>query len=257
LWLRCHNGSAATLCNIYHCKIFPSPPVEVLQSHGFIKKLQNHEKVSSTPSVEKQSRNNRPPLLMSHLRTKRRPIRSRTNNFHFNFKSPIHNSSPLLKGDRTSTNHRTSNLFKSNNAGGSYDLIGIEFINKGASTNPLIYHTTYATYRYRDLLGLSMQSSNCLLNCTDGKVSNIILQVMLEQKMTPCPRHSALLSRFPTDPSISHDPPSDLTPIERHLAEGIAERCALFAVNNSETGQNARDTYSAWLCWGFFDPETL
>jgi hypothetical protein len=97
----------------------------------------------------------------------------------------------------------------------------------------------------QDLLGLTLQASN---NSEVG-ISESASQAVLEEKIAACPVHSTLLSGLQGDANalLGQGAGPKLIPIERYVAEGLAERYTLLSLSHSNTGAEwAR--YSSCLC---------
>jgi hypothetical protein len=109
-----------------------------------------------------------------------------------------------------------------------------------------------------DILGLTLQSSTSVSpHANELQTSNEALQPISHEQISACPVHSALVigdheEEDPDSPDIDSQrvlPCRGMghTPIERYLAEGLAERYALFSPSQAETaGEWAR--YFGCLC---------
>jgi hypothetical protein len=125
-------------------------------------------------------------------------------------------------------------------------LSSIRFSDEDSPTGSSTEHATLAADRQqRDLLGLALQCSSTIANDKEYKIPipqpQPQPQALPDEKIASCPVHRALLTGPPVDAAISDGPASDpkntLMPMERYLAEGLAERYALFSFSYSETGR--------------------
>jgi hypothetical protein len=103
--------------------------------------------------------------------------------------------------------------------------------------------------REHDLLGLTLQTANGSVHDNERETSKTLIETIPRGQIRACPLHDALIAglhgdeEFPPEPSQA----SGLMPMERYLAEDLAERCALLSLNHSEMGREwAR--YSGCLC---------
>jgi hypothetical protein len=98
----------------------------------------------------------------------------------------------------------------------------------------------------QDLAGLTLQASNTNVLDNESETSKEAIEAMPQEQIWACPVHAAVLSRLSGDTDLPNQEPAPM-PIERYVAEGLAERYALLSLSQAETGGEwAR--YSACIC---------
>jgi hypothetical protein len=133
-------------------------------------------------------------------------------------------------------------LTTSNN---TYDSIDNE-LNTEDKDNQEGYAKKHPAYQQEyDILGLALQSSTNSLPCNEVGASNVALQAISQGHMNTCPIHSGILPNAEALPSQAGE--LKQLPMDRYLAEGLAERYALLNIDPSDSGgQWAR--YSGCTC---------
>lgn len=127
------------------------------------------------------------------------------------------------------------------------DSVVERFGTQGTSTDLSLECATYG--QEHDLLGLSSQTAGESVRDNETEIQKRFTETMHQEEIRSCPIHGALIARLHGDEDF---PPkssqaSGLTPMERYLAEDLAERCAILSLSHSETGREwAR--YSGCLC---------
>jgi hypothetical protein len=127
----------------------------------------------------------------------------------------------------------------------TYDLINNELNTQDEDNQEdcLEKHLTYQQKYY--LLGLALQTPTSSLTSNEAETSNAALQAIPQGHMHTCPILSGILSSA----DALHGQAGGLkqSPIDRYLAEDLAERYALVDISPSDTGwQWAR--YSGCRC---------
>jgi hypothetical protein len=127
----------------------------------------------------------------------------------------------------------------------TYDLINNE-LNTQDEDNQEDCLEKHVTYQQKyDLLGLALQTPTSSLTSNEAETSNAALQAMPQGHLHTCPIPSGILSSADVLHGQAGEPKQ--LPIDRYLAEGLAERYALVNISPSDTGgQWAR--YSGCLC---------
>jgi hypothetical protein len=108
---------------------------------------------------------------------------------------------------------------------------------------------THAVHRQQnDLFGLTLQTPNNSSSDDEMEISHTPLPAAPEEKITACAVHISLLAGLYADPATSRaaapGPNEMLIPMDRYLAEGLAERYALLGLGHEGTGAR----YSGCLC---------
>jgi hypothetical protein len=137
-----------------------------------------------------------------------------------------------------------------------YELLGTDSSAEDTPADPSMGYIARAFHRQQnDLLGLTLQPFNNTIPDNEMKISstflhNNSLQAVPDEKIAACPFHRTLLVGFHaiavTSRATTSDPKSMLLPMERYLAESLAERYALVSISHLEIEDWAR--YSGCLC---------
>jgi len=184
-------------------------------------------------------RNHRRPLLTSHPRAK---TRSNGNDSRDRLTPPTQSSCSFVMRDQASTSYKASCSFTSSMAEQPNNLVSIRFSDEDNPTGSSTEHTTHTAKRQQhELLGLALQYSSTIANDKEYKIPIPQPQALSDEKIASCPVHRDLLAGLSVDAAVSNgtapDPKNTLMPMERYLAEGLAERYALFSFSYSETGR--------------------
>jgi hypothetical protein len=111
---------------------------------------------------------------------------------------------------------------------------------------------THSVHRQQnDLLGLTLQTPNSSSSDDGMKNSHTPLLEVPEEKIAACAVHVALLAGLHAGPATSRatapGPKEMPIPMDRYLAEGLAERYALLGLGREGTGREGA-RYSGCLC---------
>jgi len=100
----------------------------------------------------------------------------------------------------------------------------------------------------QDLACLTLRASNTNVLDNESETSKEAIEAMPQEQIRACPVHAAVLSRLYGDTDLPYPNEEQAPmPIERYVAEGLAERYALLSLSQTETGGEwAR--YSACIC---------
>jgi hypothetical protein len=170
--------------------------------------------------------------------------------------SSVYLSSPSVEQDQQSTFHKASDSFTSNMAAGEpYDLLNTEFNGEDTLADPSMGHITPAAYRQQhDLLGLALQTDNNGLPANEVHWSKEVTEAApYDQKQTftgLCPIYKALLAEIQSDVNAQRAREVKHIPMERYLAEDLAERYALISLGPTQAGEEW-ERYSRCLCVPF------
>jgi hypothetical protein len=157
--------------------------------------------------------------------------------------SPNRTSSIEGEQDQRSASHRASGFPMNNEVN---DWLDTE---AALAEHPAGFWSEHVKHRQeQDLAGLTLQASNTNGLDNESETSKEVIEAMTQEQIWACPVHAAVLSRLYGDtdlPNPSQEPAP--MPIERYVAEGLAERYALLSLSQTETGGEwAR--YSACIC---------
>jgi hypothetical protein len=125
----------------------------------------------------------------------------------------------------------------------TYDSIDNELNTEDEDNQEDCAKKHHASQQEYDLLGLALQTSTNRLPSNEADTSNVAPQAQGHQ--SACPIHSGFLSNADAVPIQAGE--LKQLPMDRYLAEGLAERYALLSIGPSENeGQWAR--YAVWTC---------
>jgi hypothetical protein len=156
------------------------------------------------------------------------------------FQSPTRASSLEGEQDQQSASRRASDFPTMRDM---YDWLDTD---AAEAEHPVGFSTEHR--QEQDLSGLTVQASTT--NVLESKLDNSkeFIEAIPEEQIRVCPVHGALFGGL-YGPTVRPNPSQRTShmPLERYVAEGLAERYALLSLNQMETGGEwAR--YSACLC---------
>jgi hypothetical protein len=147
--------------------------------------------------------------------------------------SPTRASSIEGEQDQRSASHKASGFPKIKD---TYDWFDAE---AALAERPADFWTPHVKHRQeQDLSGLTLQASNNDILDNELETSKEVIEAIPQKQIRACPVHGALFAGLYGDTDLLPNPSQETgpMPIQRYVAEGLAERYALLSSNQTETG---------------------